>query len=336
MNMRISPTIAARMAYERMEATLDRFVKGGVDFEKAKILIPFFYYFLFFIAFSRLEGLNYMIAEGAAGFAPRFPLFWAPYVPYGTAVTVVFLTWTFSALLASLFPYIRAARILAFVGFFEYHALMSSFGTPNHQLDHWLWVSFILIFLPALTREPPPDARRTFSLVFWGAQAFLLLTYSMAGISKLVYAVIQISQGQANAFSHDAGALYAATQLNLMHETVPLANVIISHPWLAWLPFLCVLELQTFALVVAFRPQLHRVWGLGLILFHLGTFLTMRAVFTAPSGLLLLFLLASPFAPEKLQWREVAFSLPIFGRVFKYLADKLFTRAPNTSRPDVP
>lgn len=312
-----------RRVIARLSDTLDGFVKGGVDFEKAKMLIPFFYYFLFFIAFTHLEGLNALIAAGATDFIPRSPLFWAPYVGYGTVVTVIFLGWTLSALLASLFPYARAARILAFIGFFEYHAFASSFGGPNHQWDHWLWISFILILLPAITREPSPDTRRTFSLVFWGAQAFLLLTYTMAGIGKLAYAVIQFSQGQAHAFSPDAGALYAATQLTLMHETVPLADVIISHPWLAWLPFLILLELQTFALVVAFRPQLHRVWGFGLILFHIGTFLTMRAVFTAPSALLLLFLLASPFAPEKQKWNETLSSIPLLGHLFQYVTKRM-------------
>ncbi len=310
-------------AYAQLLDTLDSFVKGGADFEKAKMLIPFFYYFLFFIAFTHLEGLNALIAAGAADFIPRSPLFWAPYVDYSAVVTVVFLGWTLTALLASLLPYARAARILAFVGFFEYHAFASSFGGPNHQWDHWLWISFILIFLPALTREPSSDTRRTFSLVFWGAQAFLLLTYTMAGIGKLTYAFIQFSQGQAHAFSPDAGALYAATQLNLMHETVPLADIIISNPWLAWIPFLCLLELQTFALVVAFRPQLHRMWGLGLILFHIGTFLTMRAVFTAPSGLLLLFLLASPFAPEKQKLGETLSAIPLFGHIYKYVTKKI-------------
>lgn len=325
---------AMQRAHTRLNTTLDGFVKGGADFEKAKMLIPFFYYFLFFIAFTYLEGLNYTIAKGVPNFSPRFPLFWASHVDYGVVVTTVFLIWLLSALLASFFPYARSARILAFVGFFEFHAFMSSFGNPYHQWDHWLWISFILIFLPTLTRESSSDTRRTFSLVFWGAQAFLLLTYSMAGIGKLIYAFIQFSQGQAHAFSPDAGALYAATQLNLMHETVPLANLIISHPWLAWLPFLLILELQTFALVAAFRPQLHRIWGLGLILFHIGTFLTMRAIFTAPSGLLLLFLLASPFAPERQKWSDIVFSLPIFGRMFKYIADEVFARVSKSSRQD--
>ena len=323
MNMNISPAKIMKDAYVRMSGALDNFIKGETDFEKAKAIVPFFYYFLFFIAFTHLEGLNHTIAEGASGFTPRFPLFWAPYVEYGTVVTLVFLTWVGTSLLACLFPYIRTVRIFAFVGFLQYHAYVASFGQPNHQWDHWLWISLILVFLPGLTREPSVETRRTFSLVFWGAQAFLLLTYTMAGIGKLTYAFIQFSQGQAHAFSPDAGALYAATQLNLMQETVPLAGIIISHPWLAWLPFLILLELQTFALVAAFRPQLHRIWGFGLILFHIGTFLTMRAVFTAPSALLLLFLLASPFAPEKKKWNETLSSIPLFGRLFQYVTKRI-------------
>lgn len=310
----------------RLNTTLDRFVRGESDFTKAKAIIPFFYYILFFTAFTRIEGLNYIIANGPAGFTPRFPLFWTQYTDYSTAVTLIFLGWAATSLLASVFPYVRSVRIIAFLGFLQFHAFMSSAGTPYHQWDHWLWIAFILIFLPAVSKDSSQETRRVFSLVFWGAQAFLLLTYSMAGIGKIIYAFIQFFQGQANAFSPDAAALYASTQLNLMHQTVPLAHLVIWYPWVAWLPFLCILELQTFALVVAFRPQLHRLWAVGLILFHLGTLLTMRAVFTGPSAMLLLFLLASPFAPEKTSWRTALTSLPLFGGLARRLLPKLSGR----------
>ena len=174
-----------------------------------------------------------------------------------------------------------------------------------------------MLFRSPSARTDSESARKTFSLVFWTAQAYLLLTYSMAGIGKLIYAFIQLSQGAAHAFSPDAGALFAATQLNQMGISTPLGPLIIAHPYLAWLPFLIMLELQTFSIVAAFRPQLHRLWGLGLILFHLGTFLTMRAVFVAPSALLLLFLLSSPFAPEKVSIRETILSIPLVGPVVR-------------------
>ncbi len=308
-----------RNIYNRATSAL-AFIEGGADFEKAKSVLPFFYYILFFSAFTHLEGLNYVIAQGGGGFSARLPLFWAAYVNFDIVVTAVFLGLMFSALVASLFPFSRTARTLAFLGILQYHAYSASFGGPNHQWDHWLWIALILIFLPTIRTEPSRDTRRMFSLVFWTAQAYLLLTYSMAGIGKVIYGVIQFAEGQSNAFFPDAGALFASTQLNLMGETVPLASLIINNPMLAWIPFLLMLEIQTFAIVAAFRPQLHRIWGVGLVLFHIGTFLTMRAVFVAPSALLLLFLVSSPFAPDRARVREIVLAVPILGTIIRMLA----------------
>jgi len=305
-----------RIVFERMYAALN-FIEGGADFEKARALIPFVYYFLFFILFTHLEGLDHLIAQGGQNFAPLFPLFWATNLPFSTTATIVLSFSTVAALGAAFAPLSRIARGLAFFGFFEYHAFLNSFGSPEHQLDHWLWISFILIFLPKLAHDAPKDERKKFSLVVWTVQAYLLLTYSMAGIGKLIYLGIQFAHHQSNALSLDAGALYIASQLNLMGERTPLGPFIVDHPWIAWLPFLALLELQTFAFVAAFRPRLHRLWGLCLILFHLGTFFTMRAVFVAPSALLMVLLLASPFAP-KASLRETIGEIPLFGRALLF------------------
>lgn len=298
---------------------LDTFVKGGIDFERAKSVIPFVYYLLFFIAFTRLEGLDQLIKQSAVGFDPRWPLWWAHAFDLPTVIMIVYLGLTFSALIASFFPHVMAARTFAFLGFLQFHAYMSSFGGPNHQWDHWLWVLFILIFLPSEKKTRDDEgARRRFSLVFWGAQAFVLLTYTMAGILKVFYGVIQLAQGQSNAFSIDAAALHVAHELTQMGQTTLIGPFIVNNPSVAWLPFLAVLYIQLFAFLVAFKPRLHRLWGIGLILFHLGTFLTMRAVFTAPSALLLVLLCASPFVPTKNPAMFQFLSLPVVESIFKF------------------
>jgi hypothetical protein len=315
-----------RRVYEKLVASLV-FIRGEADFEKARMLVPFFYYALFFVSFIHLEGLDYAIERGDTGFAPLWPLFWGSYFPFETTTTLALLAPVLTALVACVVPFSRLARIAAFLGFFFYHAYLSSFGGPNHQWDHWLFVAFILIFLPRLRGEPSSATRKSFSLVFWTAQVYLLLTYTMAGIGKLIYAAIQLAAGQPHAFSPDAGALFTATQLNQMGISTPLGPLLIEHPYLAWLPFLIMLELQTFAIVAAFRPQLHRAWGLGLILFHLGTFLTMRAVFVAPTLLLALFLLSSPFAPAKADVRETVFSVPILGAIARFVHRRIAARS---------
>ncbi len=250
--------------YRRVSLTIDNIVRGESDFDKAKIILPFFYYFLFFIAFTKLEGLNYIIQNGNSGFDPRWPLFWAQSLDYGSLVTIIFLLTTLTSLYAAFFPYKRLPRIFAFIGLFLYHSYLSSFGGPMHQLDHLLWVGFIFMFLPNLTEEPPSgDKRRIFSLIFWGTQAFMLLTYSMAGLGKITYGFIQLLEGQANVFSPDAAALHVSTLLLSMKESVPLGSVIIEYPLLAWFPFLIILYIQFFSILVAFRPSIHRLWGVS-------------------------------------------------------------------------
>lgn len=312
---------------DRILSSVNSIVRGKEDFDRAKAILPFFYYFLFFNAFITLEGLNVVIGRGSEHFAPRWPLFFAEGLPYDLLVTALFLGSVLSALLASVFPYARSARILAFIGLFEYHAFLSSFGFPNHQWDHWLFVTFLLIFLPSLKgRGENQETRRSFSLVFFGAQAFVLLTYTMAGVHKITYGFIQWAGGEASIFSPDAAALHISTLFLNMHETLPLGSLIVEYPFLGTIPFLLVLYLQLFALPVVLKPELHRLWGLGLILFHIGTFLTMRAVFFAPGVLLLILFLSSPFAPRSVSLREALYALPIvsFFRGFGGIKSKAF------------
>lgn len=313
--------------YAGILAKIDGFAKGGRDFDRAKMVLPFVYYILFYIAFSHLEGTDYLMANGASQFVPKFPLLWLSSFDFPSVVLIVYALFVISAFVACVFPYSRPVRLAAFLGFFEFHAFNSSFGNVNHQWDHWLWVLAVLAFLPTLTREPSAEVRRTFSLGFWGAQAILLLTYTMAGIGKLVYIVVQFFEGQTTALAPDAAALFAATQLNLMHESVPLGAFIIAHPYVGWIPFLMVLEVQTFALIAAFRPELHRLWGFGLVLFHVSTYFAMRAVFTAPSALLLVLLVASPFAPEEWFGKQTWRSIPLIGPLFSFAEDRLRSRS---------
>lgn len=307
--------------FKKISATIDGFVKGEADFDKAKKILPFFYYFLFFIAFSRIEGLNHLIAQGAGGFDPRWPIFWAQWLDYGTALSAFHVIFLATALLASWKPYSMLARIASFIGLFTFHAYTASYNGPLHQWDVILWVSFLLIFLPKVSEHMSHDARRRFSLQIWLVQAFSLLIYTMSGIGKLWYGVAALFQGQPNIFSIDAGALHIATLLNQMHESTILGPWILNHPASAFLPFLAVLYLQLFSIVAAFRPKLHRLWGLAMIIFQVGTFLTMRAIFTTPTIPLLVFLLTSPFAVSA-TWRETLLELPGVKLASKILSKK--------------
>ena len=74
---------------------------------------------------------------------------------------------------------------------------------------------------------------------------------------------------------------------------------LVAHPWAGWLPGIASIYLELFALWVVTRPSLHRAWGLGLALFHLGTHLVMGIGFPQNTLWLALFLGLSPFRPRE-------------------------------------
>lgn len=293
---------------------LDLIISRG-DVAQAGRLVPFVYYFMVFIAYTNLEGLNHQIANPRGTLDPRWPLLWAQNLDHGVVVTSVVLFFVIASVIGAIFYKIRLARILAFLGMLQFHAYNSSFGYPNHQYDVWLWVSFIFVLFPNIwTKNTTEETKKKFLIVFWTAQAYVLLTYSMSGLGKISDSFSQALAGEAHSFSIDAAALHISNVLYMMQETTLLGPFIVNYPVLGWAPFVGIIYLEFFSLYVAFRPSLHRWWAVGLILFHLATYLAMRAVFVAPVALLLVLLLSSPFPGNP--WKKTLQEIPLFGFIF--------------------
>ena len=300
---------------------LERVIASGNSIEAAR-LVPFMYYFMTFIAFMNLEGLNHLISNPRGELSPRWPIFWAGYFDQAAATSAIIIFFVISSLIAAVFYRNILARVLAFLGFLQFHAFNSSFGYPNHQWDVWLWVSFIFIFFPNIWSQSVSEAtKKKFLLVFWAAQAYLLMTYSMSGLGKIYDSVWQALAGEAHSFSLDAAALHVSTLLYSLQQSTPLGPLIVEHPWLGWIPFVGIIYLEFFSLYVAFTPSLHRIWGVGLVLFHMGTYLAMRAIFVSPVPLLLLLLLSSPF-PGKPGLAPLI-DLPLFGKLARLFIKKI-------------
>lgn len=79
---------------------------------------------------------------------------------------------------------------------------------------------------------------------------------------------------------------------------------------MSWPLYLGALYLEAFAVLIAFRPALHRLWGGGLVLLHLGIGLGMEIWFVPPMFLLALLLLSSPCCRQETTWREMFWQLP--------------------------
>ena len=310
---------------------ISKIMRENYAFEKARTIVPFFYYFMVIVALYRILDLSNIVNEGQRIFAPRWPIFWADYLHYLTVIDIVHVFFILATLTGAFFYRHRAGRFIVFLGILEYHALRNSFGVTYHNWDIWVWIALLFIFLPDAwgSAHKSPRKRKRFLLVFWGAQAFVLLMYSMSGMWKIIAAAGQYLNGEASAVSFDAFSLHISTQLNILPETMTsmLGPLIINYPLLGWLPLIAIIYLQSFSFFIAFRPSLHSIWALGLIFFHVGAYLTIGAEFFQHIPFLLFLFLDSPFRDPRASWRQTIADLPIFGWILGYLPKRNITNA---------
>lgn len=279
-------------------------------FQRATWLIRFYYVAL--LVLSAYDAAPWLTRTVFRQWDPLWPIYGlahfipSPLVGQGLALFVILAT-----LSAAVAPRLRWTRVLAFLGIFLFVAYVNSFGKIGHSRFGWVLTSGMLIALPGWTRHPasPRRDRQTLLLVFGMTQALFLITYSMAGLGKLLAAAVQAMAGEAHAFSPTALSRHIAERLLQTGTSLPVGEWMIAHPGAGQVAMLLTLYLQTFALVAAFRPAWHRWWALGLMGFHLMSGLTMGIYFEPHMLLLAVLFLWSPFRPDRMEWK----ALPLAG-----------------------
>lgn len=285
-------------------------------FTAAQTLITAYYAVLFFFAAGNL--FSWQRYLGASELAPRWPVVWLDFVDTRAGIAAILWLHLAGGLAAITLARYRWARILVFVSLLELLALEFSFGPVNHGNHLGVLVAFVLIFLPAGWHERDRLSRRARAatlVVFSGTQALILLTYSMAGMWKAGGILEQWLRGESVTYLHPHG-LAQQIAAKMLEDDAPsvLGPWVVEHPWVGWLPGIAAVYLELFALWIVARPSLHRIWGLGLALFHLATHLTMGVGFPQSTLWLALFLVLSPFRPEETDRRRAIRQLPAFGR----------------------
>ena len=141
----------------------------------------------------------------------------------------------------------------------------------------------------------------------------------MSGLWKVYGAITQFLAGEMHALAFDAVALHIAYWLPRWQSPSLLGPFLIEHPWVGWPFFIAIIYLQFFAFWIAFRPNLHQLWGVGLVLFHVGVYVTMGIVFFHPILLLIFLFFDSPFKKPQTSWQEIVSDLPLWGWIWKIL-----------------
>lgn len=271
------------------------------------------FYYVFIAYLIGVSTLQFRWAsDGLPPTAPLWPiklaqqLFSGVWLGWHPAITVIGLL---CAIGAAVRPAAWPLRFGTFLYLFVHIALGNSYGSINHGQHTLLFVSATLLFLPRV--------RRGASFTFRDVSACLtalslthvavLLPYTLSGFWKLWH-------GGTEAFA--PGALQRILLDRLLASTgdVPfLLPVIAEHSGLSWVMWLATLYLEFFALLVVFRPHLHRPYAVALILFHVATHWTMGIAFENNVLLMGIFLVLSPLAPAKFSLAGALSSLPIVG-----------------------
>jgi hypothetical protein len=280
-------------------------------FRQAELLVRLFYAGnLFWAAWRLAERGRWGSYET---FQPLWPMAWANGLDVNVVAAAVLTANAIAAALAAIVPTSRVTRWMAFVGMLEAGAFENSFGTIGHGGHAWLWVAFFFALLPTGSRDHFARvriARQRFLQMFWTAQFAMLFFYSMSGWLKLVTVPVQYHRGEVCALAPEALARHMANRILATDSQPLLADLLVDQPSLSWLLYLGALYLEAFAVMAAFRPALHRLWGGGLILLHLGIGLGMEIWFIPPLFLLSLLFINSPFQCDETKLREAFWQLP--------------------------
>lgn len=296
---------------------------------KAQIIVQFFYYGLLALAIWQMMNADRYLYLNTDDFSPIGPVFWMRLLPYQHAVYLVLSIFlTFSLVAATCFRY-RFGRVFGFLAVLQFSAYDSSFGHPSHLWYLWLYGAFWFLFLPKtwnIKSQTTPD-RRIFLLVIWSSQALVLLTYSMSGFHKVIGAIYQISKGEIHAFSPLAFALHVAdTMVTVKQPDNIVGNIFLQYPLAGW-PLMLIGEYMLFfSFFVVIRPSLQKLWGIGLILFHIINDMVFRISFYQSPILLAILFFDSPFVRDGITLNDIIADLPIFGWMWRVTVMKKFKR----------
>lgn len=281
-------------------------------YEDILTIIKFSYVFFLVLVFNNV--FNIQELETAERINPLWPLVLLKGIP-----SIYLALWFKVSLLVS-FSLLcfknnnQFLKIFTFINFFLFVAFTNSFGKINHGLYLPLMYLFCLMFIPNSKKE---HYKEKTILMFATMQFFLLLTYTLTGFWKVFWGVIECFNGQVNLFSPLSMRNVIILQNQLIEPTL-IGAWLIENYYIAWLLYLGAVYIELFSIVVFFRANLHKIWGVLLLFLHAGIALTLNVSMFGAIMCIGLLLILSPYS-IKSSLKETLLSLPIINFVSRLL-----------------
>lgn len=199
------------------------------------------------------------------------------------------------------------SRIYLFVIYFLLVALTNSFGKINHASHLVLIPLFCFALMPG--KESSNNYKEKTILMFLSAKFFLLVAYALTGFWKVFWGVIELFTQNVSLFSPLSFRNVLIYQFEITPKTL-LGDWFIEHYILGWVLYLFVIYLELFSIVIFFKPNLYKIWGVGLILLHVGLGVVLGVNnYMAPFAIGILLIL-SPFQKET-SFKEMLSDFPV-------------------------
>lgn len=246
------------------------------------------------------------------GLMPLWPVAWLKRVNHEAGVDVLFAAALAAGLWVCLRPLNRLARLVFATAYFQVVALSLSLAKISHSDHASLWVVFLLCLAPGGNLRDLGRARfrHAWLTVFAGCQWMVALFYSLAGLWKLV-GFVRAPTGWVSLLDYGGLGYSIAVKAGQTGGVSAPGQWLAAHPFPATVASWLVLYVQLFSVVAVTRPKVHRLWGAGLVGFHLATLIGMDIPFLQTMPLLAILWIGSPFVPQGASWREAWAELPV-------------------------
>ena len=265
-------------------------------------LVQVLHLFLFFIAISVFSPYSQMpdfqdLVNSEKYFMPLWCTTYFRYFDWENVVYFICNGLLITAFLNLLF-WRRSllVRLLFFLFFFNYVALISSFGKVDHYLHVAVFSAFTLVFVPFIGKKASTDKLARALVLIFGLQVLVSLAYFTSGIFKFYGILDQLLSGQVSTLNGTAlGRNIAKTEIANGFPSF-YADLVYNTPGFLWsLVLMMGYALEFLAIYAVFKPRLHRLWGLLLVFLHAGILLTVGPEFTYQMFLVGCLFILSPF-----------------------------------------
>lgn len=291
------------------------------SFVQAQVVVRCFYAAMLYVSIDQLQ--RWQLFEQLTPADTLWPVAWVSLLPWQTALYLVLGLFVIGATFSLIFTERRWARALAFLGCFEFYALYYSFNDISHRDHVFILVAFMLILLTRVPRSNQTRAaKQTYLLSFFGAQAIIFLTYTMAGLTKLLISIRSFMNGGLTSF-HPQTLANTVAAVNWKDNKTLLGSLFIEYSEFGPLLLTTVVFVELFAFYVAFRPSLHRLYGVFMVGLHIGIAAAIGLFFSTQVLTIALFLVASPFVPNTFRFWATFHDIPMIGPFVTALRLKL-------------